>query len=234
MVSPIISLIVPVLNEEAVIGDFLRQFPTNENLEIVIVDGGSQDSTQEIVRDFSQKCNQIQLLCAAQVGRAKQMNYGAMSASGKFLLFLHADTIVPRNFLEIIENVLVEKSNILGAFQLRIGDSARSLRLIEKITNWRSHWFSLPYGDQGLFITKANFDLLNGFRELPIMEDFDLVTRARKKGKVVVVKKSVLTSARRWQKIGIFQTTLINQIMILGYYLKVSPHTLERIYARKY
>ncbi len=234
MVSPIISLIVPVLNEETVIGDFLKQFQNHENLEIIIVDGGSQDNTQEIVKDFSQKYNQIHLLSAAPVGRAKQMNYGAMSASGKILLFLHADTIVPQNFLEIIDNVLTDKNNLLGAFQLRISDSSRTLRLIEKIANWRSHWLSLPYGDQGLFLTKANFNLLNGFNELPILEDFDLVTRARKKGKVVIVKKSVLTSARRWQKIGIFKTTLINQIIILGYYLKISPHTLERIYARKY
>lgn len=234
MVSPIISLIVPVLNEETVIGDFLKQFQNQENIEIIIVDGGSQDNTNKIVQDYIHKYNHIHLFSATQVGRAKQMNYGAMSASGKILLFLHADTIVPTNFIEIIKNVLADNNNILGAFQLRISDSSRFLRLIEKIANWRSHWLSLPYGDQGLFITTTNFKLLNGFKELPIMEDFDLVTRARKKGKVVIVKKSVVTSARRWQKIGIFKTTLINQIIILGYYLKISPHTLERIYARKY
>lgn len=224
MISPSLSVIIPVLNEAEHLETVLHRVQQATSVEIIIVDGGSQDSTLTLAQSFSAVKVISTLPC-----RAQQMNAGAQAASGKILLFLHGDTLLPEDYLEQVQIVLKSRA-IAGAFELKISGSMRGLRLVEQLVSWRSHYFQFPYGDQALFLTAAVFHELGGFAELPIMEDFEFVSRLRKRGKIAIAATAVITSGRRWQKLGVFRTTLINQLMIIAYRLGVSPSRLARWY----
>ncbi|MEA5509202.1 TIGR04283 family arsenosugar biosynthesis glycosyltransferase [Crocosphaera sp. UHCC 0190] len=223
-----ISIIIPVLNEEKIIEKVLENLVLNANLEVIIVDGYSQDKTVKIAQNMG-----FQVIIVGQMGRAYQMNQGASIATGDILLFLHADTILPDNYQTIIKNILSDPQTLAGAFELGIDSQQLSFRLIERLVNWRSRFFSLPYGDQAIFIKTSIFRESGGFAQLPIMEDFEFIQRLKKRGKIAIASAKVTTSSRRWQKLGIWKTALINQLIIIGYYLGVSPHQLARLYGRK-
>jgi rSAM/selenodomain-associated transferase 2 len=218
-----LSIIIPTLNEELMITEVLKRIGTG--VEIIVVDGVSTDTTREIAEELGAK-----VIISENKGRAVQMNLGAKIARGDILLFLHGDTLLPSNYQEVIINTLSQSGIIAGAFELKITGEEKSLRLVEKLVNWRSHFFSLPYGDQGIFLKASVFEDLGGFPDLPIMEDFELIQRLKKRGKIGIVAAAVTTSGRRWQKLGVWKTTLINQLVILGYYLQISPQILKKFY----
>ena len=199
----------------------------SENVEVIVVDGGSQDGTVQMAQSLGVK------VLSAPAGRACQMNAGAKAATGDILLFLHADTRLPVGFDTLIRKALCAASTAAGAFELRINASLPSLRLIESGVNWRSRWLQMPYGDQAIFLKTEVFKEIDGFPELPIMEDFELIRRLRRKGRIVIISVPVLTSGRRWLRNGVFQTTLINQLVIIAYLLGVPPEQIRRWYRRK-
>jgi rSAM/selenodomain-associated transferase 2 len=219
-----ISIIIPTYNEAKTIQATIDRLSSckSSDIEIIVVDGGSQDETIAIASQFGVKVFQ------SNPGRATQMNAGAAIAQGEILLFLHADTWVPEGCDRWVEKGL--EDSIAGAFELTIAGSNWQLRLIEWGVKVRSHLFQLPYGDQAIFIHAETFHKLGGFPELPIMEDFVFVQKLKQQGRIAIVPAAVLTSARRWQTRGIWQTTLMNQVMILGFYLGVKPETLQRWY----
>nr|WP_277882885.1 TIGR04283 family arsenosugar biosynthesis glycosyltransferase [Leptolyngbya sp. FACHB-671] len=221
--SPKISIIIPVLNEANVIQQILDQIRSSI-IEIIVVDGGSHDRTVEIVKSLGDR------VIHSRPGRAYQMNAGARAASGEILLFLHADTRLPKEFAGLICQTLAQPKTIAGAFALRIDGQNPGLRLVEWGVNMRSRYFQMPYGDQALFLRAETFHHFGSFPELPIMEDFELVRRLRRKGKVAITPASVLTSARRWEKLGVIRTTLLNQVIIAAYLLGISPEKIVRWY----
>ncbi|MDJ0596952.1 MAG: TIGR04283 family arsenosugar biosynthesis glycosyltransferase [Pleurocapsa sp. MO_226.B13] len=227
MTKYLISIIIPVLNEAAIIKSTLDRLQDNANLEVIVVDGGSQDNTVIIVREMGVK------VITASGGRSAQMNAGAKIAQGDILLFLHGDSKLPPEFFSLTLKTLKQPKAIAGAFELAIEGEARSLRWIELLVKMRSHLFSLPYGDQGIFITKQAFAEVGGFPNLPIMEDFELIQRLKKKGNIAIAPAAVTTSGRRWQKLGVWKTTLINQLIIAGYYLGISPTKLSKFYRQQ-
>jgi rSAM/selenodomain-associated transferase 2 len=223
-----ISIIIPVFNEAIIIQEVISRLLDRSTKEIIVVDGGSQDKTVELVKEMG-----VNVIISPQAGRALQMNLGAASATGEILLFLHADTQLPTGYQETIIEILSRSQTIAGAFELAIASPEKSLRFIERMVNWRSRFLSLPYGDQALFLKASIFETMGGFTDLPIMEDFEFVRRLKKKGKIAIATTKVITSSRRWQKLGVWKTTLINQLIILGYYLGISPKKLARFYGRK-
>lgn len=222
-----ISIIIPTLNEAANLATTLYLAQQGYDIEIIVVDGGSQDQTVAIAQSL-----RVQIL-SATLGRANQMNAGAKIATGDILLFLHADTRLPWGFDTAIRQNLENDSQLVaGAFELQIDDSRWIFRIIEKLVNWRSHFFSLPYGDQAMFLKTKTFWELGGFANLPIMEDFQLVQRLQKQGKIAIIPLPVVTSARRWQKLGVCKTTLINQLIIIAYFCGVPPQQIAQWYRR--
>ncbi|MEH2359322.1 TIGR04283 family arsenosugar biosynthesis glycosyltransferase [Nostoc sp.] len=222
-----ISIIIPTLNEAGNIKEAIVTTQPSINIEVIIVDAGSEDGTLEIAQSLDIK------VISSSPGRAVQMNAGAVAASGDILLFLHADTRLPTGFDEMIRTVLQQPGTVAGAFNLRIDASVLSLRWVEWGVNARSHFCQMPYGDQAIFLTKAVFQQIGGFPELPIMEDFELMRRLKRIGRIVIISTPVVTSARRWLQKGVFKTTLLNQIVIIAYLLGVSPQRICRWYRRE-
>ena len=166
-------------------------------------------------------------------GKAVQMNTGAAAATGDVLVFLHADTLLPEDFSHQIISALNQNGVVAGAFRLTIDSTRAGIRIIEHMTNLRSRFLRLPYGDQALFMKKSLFEKMGGFAEVPIMEDFILVRRLKRKGKIVILPAAVATSPRRWLHLGIVKTWLINQAIVIAYYLGIPPERLTRWYRRE-
>ncbi|MEB3310587.1 MAG: TIGR04283 family arsenosugar biosynthesis glycosyltransferase [Snowella sp.] len=220
-----LSIIIPVFNEQSIVETYLSKIQSHPQIEIIVVDGQSIDQTVLLAQQFP-----VKVVISPHKGRGNQLNYGASIATGEILCFLHLDSQLPPNYLSVIENQLSLPTAIAGAFSLGIDASGWSFRLLETLVNWRSRFCSLPYGDQALFLKAETFRKMGGFAKLPIMEDYEFVQRLKKRGKIQIAAAKILTSSRRWQKLGIFKTTLINQMMIIGYYFKIDPNILARWY----
>ncbi len=222
--SPRISIIIPTLNEERCIAQTLQAIPSSDRVEIIVADGGSCDRTLEIAGRQGARVLKV------PGGRARQMNAAARQARGEILLFLHADTRLMAGFSSFVPETLAGKKVVAGAFRLRIDASGWGFRLIERVANWRSRFLHTPYGDQALFLSRQTFREVGGFPDLPIMEDFELVSRLRRKGRIALARQAAATSARRWQRLGLVRTTLINWGMVAGYLVGVSPARLASWY----
>ena len=221
---PLLSVVVPSLDEAGALGETLARARRAEEVEIILADGGSRDETREIAT----RAGATVLVAAG--GRAAQQNAGAALARGRHLLFLHADTLLPEGYAELIRGALDRPATAAGAFRFRTDGSGAAMRLLEWGANVRSSRFHLPYGDQGLFLEKRVFDELGGFAALPIMEDYELVRRLRRRGDVVTLDAAAVTSARRWRRLGTLRTTLRNQAMVAGFRAGVPPERLARFY----
>jgi uncharacterized protein len=227
-----ISIVIPTLNEAGSISQVLASIHPLPNVEVILVDGGSSDDTVSISRDLG-----VKVISSAK-GRAHQMNVGARVATGEILLFLHADTFLPLGFETMVRSTLQpplmgeKPAPIAGSFSLQIDDPLPSLRSIERLVAWRSKWRQMPYGDQAIFLTAATFWELGGFVEMPIMEDFELIRRLQPRGRIEILSTPVITSARRWLNRGVWKTTFINQAIVFGYLIGVSPARLAHWYRR--
>lgn len=219
-----ISIVVPVLNEEKQLPRILDLQNRAINVEVIIVDGGSYDRTLDRAIESGAKIIQ------SDPGRARQMNAGAAIATGEILLFLHADTQLPDQFDAMIRATLSQAETIAGAFKLKIAADLPGIRFVERGVNWRSRFLQFPYGDQAIFLRTQTFVQIGGFPKLPIMEDFELVRQLRRSGKIKILPVPVTTSGRRWQKFGVLQTTIVNQLVIVAYLLGVSTERLDRWY----
>jgi len=225
---PKFSFIIPVWNEEAIISrtiEHVRDLRASGGAEIIVVDGDPAGRTIKVARHMGVKT------AISEKGRGIQMNLGASLAEGEILIFLHADTLLPPDALELIETAMADGSCIAGAFDLAIDSERPAFRLIEKAASFRSRMTRIPYGDQTIFIRKRDFRDLGGFRDIPIMEDVEIMRRIKKRmGKICIIERAVMTSPRRWEKEGIVYTTLRNWLLIALYFCGVKPEKLIRFY----
>lgn len=226
----IFSIIVPVLNEAEHINPLIEHVRSQRfvgSYEIIVVDADPQGSTINAIRDKSIKA------IRAGRGRGRQMNAGAAAAQGEILIFLHADTRLPDNAFEKIRQVLENQNYVGGAFDLGIDSDRVVLKYIAVRASLRSRLNRIPYGDQAIFIRKTYFDRIGRFKEIPLMEDVDLMRRIKKdRGKIFILPDKVITSPRRWERDGAFYTTLKNQVLVALFYLGVSPVRLAKYYWR--
>lgn len=221
-----ISIVIPTLNEEGCIGETLAGLAGQPGVEVIVADGGSRDATASLAMTAGAR------VIEAPRGRGCQQNAGARAARGRVLLFLHADTRLPEGFAAQIHKTLGQPGVVAGAFRFAVAAAGWRFRLLEQCVNWRAGWLELPYGDQALFLPAARFQAMGGFRELALLEDLELVLRLRKMGRIALLAAPALTSARRWQRLGLVRTTAVNQLILLGFYCGFTPDRLARWYGK--
>ena len=220
-----VSIIIPVLNEEECIEGFLNHLQKFKGqAEIILVDGVSKDRTIEIASRFDD-ITTVSNGC----GRARQMNAGAKVANGDILLFLHADTYLPENAISAVQEA-IRKGTDGGCFSLKIDSSRLPLRIAAQLITRRTRITHVATGDQTIFVRRQIFDQLGGYADMPLMEDLDFTRRLKKIGTFVELDLKVSTSARRWEKWGVYKTILLMWLLRILYYIGVPPEKLVEFY----
>ncbi|HEX9641293.1 MAG TPA: TIGR04283 family arsenosugar biosynthesis glycosyltransferase [Candidatus Krumholzibacteria bacterium] len=224
---PRISVVIPVLDEEARIVQQLDALRALQGIhEIIVVDGDSSDRTLELARSHAGV-----IVVSAKRGRAVQMNAGARVATGDVILFLHADVRLPRDAARWVAAALAESGVVAGAFRTwTVADGRRTwLGPLLHLADLRSRYAGVPYGDQALFVRAGVFRRLGGFPDQPLMEDVELGRRLRRVGEIRTVPASVLVSGRRFVARPLYYTFLVNAFPLL-YRLGVPPRRLASLY----
>jgi len=229
MIMERISVIIPVRGEEGRIKKTLhdlRACDGGDQVEIIVVDGDEKGTTCRVIND-----SDVVALRAPR-GRGRQMNAGATVAHGDILVFLHADTRLPRDAFESVRRVFRDTECAAGAFDLTIDAPGILFRIIERAATIRSRVTRIPYGDQCHVVRRTVFEQMSGYRDIPIMEDVDFMRRVRKgDGLVAFFGERVITSARRWRKEGIIRCTLRNWFLMILYFMGARPERLSRFYS---
>ncbi len=220
-----ISIIIPVLNEENNLPDVLNNLQSfrSKGHEVVVVDGGSSDNSLMLAQQGAD------MVIVSKAGRALQMNSGAAVATGELFLFLHCDTFLPDNALEVIAGNY-QRENYWGRFDVRLSSDKFVFRIIERLMNLRSRLTSIATGDQAIFVERKLFNQLGGFPEIALMEDIRISGLLRKRSPPVCLKQKVITSSRRWENKGVLATVLLMWKLRLFYFFGVSADTLSRKY----
>ncbi len=217
-----LAIIIPTLDEERNLAVLLPEVRALAD-EVWISDGGSRDATVEVAAEHGAR------IVSGTPGRGVQLNRGAGAASSEILLFLHADTRLPRAAASLVRDV-VAAGRVGGGFRVRYDDERPILRLGNQLINLRSRLTGCPLGDQAQFATRTAFEALGGFREWPILEDLDFARRLSRHGKTTIIAEPVITSARRVLGQGIARSIATNYLIWALFFLGVSPHRLARLY----
>lgn len=222
------SIIIPVLNEAHLINDIidhLHSLEGDEVIEIIVIDGDPEGLTLKAILH-----DDVRQLSSSR-GRWIQMNEGAKNAKGNTLIFLHADTQLPLDALRRIATAMKGKRYVAGAFDLGIKSERFVFRAIESVASLRSRITRIPFGDQAIFMRKDYFDEIGGYKDIPIMEDVEIMERIKKRGdKIFIIPQKVHTSSRRWEQDGILCCTLRNWFLQILYLIGISPHRLSKFY----
>jgi rSAM/selenodomain-associated transferase 2 len=218
-------VIIPTLNEKGRLGEQIGFLLQHEGVEVIIADGGSDDGTEALARRLGA------VTVSSPRGRATQMNAGAHRASGGILLFLHADTFLPGDFGEAVRES-VANGAVGGAFRFSLDEEGAFLKFITMTANFRSSRMGIVFGDQAIFARSDSFAEAGGFPRQPLMEDYELIRRLRRLGKVEILDQKAVTSARRWREVGPVRNSLVNVAITWAYVLGVGPARLQRWHRR--
>jgi rSAM/selenodomain-associated transferase 2 len=218
-----VSVIIPALNEENHVAPTLASVRHQRPREIIVVDGGSQDGTCRAAAGAD-------VVTSAPRGRAAQMNAGARLAAGDWLLFLHADCLLEEGALADAEACLARRGVAAGCFRMSVLADGILYRSIEACATARVLLTALAYGDQGLFVTRDLFRRIGGFPALRFMEDVYVSARVSRVGRIVVSRKRIFVSPRRWQRAGLVRQSLRNWSLTALTAVGIHPDRLARFY----
>jgi rSAM/selenodomain-associated transferase 2 len=224
-----LAIVIPVLDEAATIESTLARLGPlrGRGSAVIVVDGGSTDATPQLAAPLADR------VLAAPRGRALQMNAGARcdeAAAADVLLFLHADTRLPEEADRIVLRALANSERCWGRFDVTLDAAGWPLRLVEFMMNWRSRLTGIATGDQAIFVERSAFVALDGFAPLPLMEDIDFCRRAKRLSPPLALRHRVVTSARRWQRHGVWRTVALMWWLRLAFFLGADPQSLARRY----
>lgn len=224
---PLLSVVVPALNEAEGIAATLEPLQSARaagDVEVLVVDGGSEDDTAAIAARHADQ------VVSTSRGRARQMNAGADAASGDYLLFLHADTRLTPSILQLLLFTLQSDAPVWARFDVRLDGDEWMFRVVETLMNVRSRLTSIATGDQAVVVRRQTFEELGGYADIPIMEDIEFSARIRRVARPMCMRTRVSTSARRWQSHGILRTIVLMWFMRAAYACGVSPSKLKSMY----
>jgi rSAM/selenodomain-associated transferase 2 len=248
-VPPLVSVIIPVKGDAAVLEDLLgdlgaerdaaveaggavdngRAVEGNFAVEIIVSAATPVDPALLRVRERHRRRGDV-IWVESAPGRGIQLNAGAARATGEWLWFVHADSRPPRAWLAAFRSLGGADGVVGGAFAFALDSPAWQARLLERAVALRVRWFNLPYGDQGLFVRRRTFQSLGGFAPLPLMEDVEFVRRLTRSGTIRHLTLRLTTSARRWEREGWLRRSVRNLTTLSLYGLGVSPERLARRY----
>lgn len=226
--APRISVILPAQNEENLIRPAILRLRKTSSLfpvEIIISLADSRDGTPEIAKALAD-C----VVESPKRGRAFQMHLGAQKAKGDYLLFLHADSRLPDDWQEALINALKEDKTAAAAFRLSFDSERRFYKILAFLANFRTRLTGIPHGDQALAVKREAYFSCGGFPDVPLMEEYLLMPRLKRIGKIRILKGPIVTSPRRYEERGPLKNALKNILLILLFYLRVSPQKLSRWY----
>lgn len=223
-----LTIIIPTLNAGARLSETLSAVDEVRDtlaVDVIVVDGGSSDDT--LTRAYA---GGARVVTAAR-GRGLQLSAGAKEATGRWLLFLHADTTLEPFWSTTVTSFMRGKGNGLKAayFTFALDDASSAARRVEVLTNWRARKLGLPYGDQGLLMSRTMYDSLVGYLDLPIMEDVDMVRRIGRQN-LIELPATATTSAARYRRDGYWKRPIKNLTLLALYFMGVSPRRLARMY----
>lgn len=222
--APQLSIVIPVLNEAATLAHYLTALPSpgGQGIEIIVVDGGSGDDSVRSVTPLADR------VLHSAPGRGMQMNLGAQHARAQALLFLHADTQLPEGAVEQISQALTTHS--WGRFDIQLTGNSRWLPVVSRMMNLRSRLTGIATGDQGIFVRASAFRAVGGFPEQPLMEDIELSKRLKQVSRPACLMAKVVSSGRRWDKHGVWQTIRLMWRLRYRYWRGVSAIQLAKEY----
>jgi len=223
----ILSIIIPAVNEahnlRRLLPDLSKKFP---GAEVIVVDGGSIDGSPQVVQQFP-----FVRFFETPRGRARQMNAGAREALGEILLFLHADTSLPNGALEAIRKALADPQIVGGRFEVELDSSQPIFQTIAYFINLlRSRPDLIATGDQAVFVRRKVFSAMDGYPEIPLMEDVEFIKNLKRRGNIAYLPIPAKTSTRKWEREGVLQTTLLMLAVWLLHFIRVSPARLHQLY----
>ena len=227
MNPPRLSIIVPVLNESALIRSFLRHLREKiPGAEVIVVDGGSDDGTPELCAGLADR------VLPASRGRARQMNAGAAMARGEVFWFLHADSTIPGAASAEIARVLGESKNVGGCFRLRLPGREWIYRVSDSLGNIGVGIFGFALGDHGIFCRRTAFFRAGGFPDIQLMEDAEFYRALRRLGKMRQTASAIMGNQRRYEQLGPYRTTIYYVVILALYLTGARMATLTSVYRR--
>jgi len=218
-----LSVVIPTLNAASTLSRTLFGLGEWPAAQIVVADGGSSDGTVALAHVHG-----LEVVAAAR-GRGIQLAAGARAARGDWLLFLHADTALAPGWRAPAEAFIDSGSARAGYFRFALDDDGPAARRLERMVAWRCRRLGLPYGDQGLLISRRCYDAVGGFRPLPLMEDVDLARRLGR-ARLSPIDHEAVTSAARYRTAGYRRRSARNLLCLGLYFLGLPPHALARLY----
>jgi len=222
--TPLLSIIIPTWNESSCIESTLALLqPIRQWAEIIVVDAGSEDSTQDLARPMAD------IVITSEKGRAVQMNTGANRANGEYLLFLHADTQMPLATQSALFTTL-KNTPVWGRFDITLSGQTTILQIVSTFMNWRSRLTGIATGDQGILIQQAQFAAIGQFPNIALMEDIAICKKLRKVSHPTCITQPLITSSRRWESAGSMATIMLMWRLRLLYLFGTDPEKLARIY----